>query len=104
MDLTIDDDLDLRTHSGELLSVHIRGLTCNVEVEAGRVIVDRVWIDGRPWPQRGGEIDPFETELVSRIITAIQLDWGDFIRNKWSVDRDERRLAAQHEASVFQRS
>ena len=58
MDLTIDDDLDLRTRSGELLSVHIRGLTCNVEVEAGRVIVDRVWIDGRPWPQRGGEIDP----------------------------------------------
>lgn len=89
MDLTINDDLHLRTRSGELLTINIPDLTCNVEIEDGKVIVDRVWIKGAPWPQRGGDIDPFEAELVSRIITAIQLDWDDAIRTKWYFARIE---------------
>jgi hypothetical protein len=104
MDMTIDDELHVRTRSGELLTVHIPGLTCNVEVVDGRVIVDRIWIDGRPWPQRGGDVDPVEAELVRRIKAAIAAGWDGHIRDKWSEDRDERRLAAQHEASAFQRS
>ena len=95
MDLTIDDDIQLRTRSGELLTVNIPDLTCNVEVEDGRVYVTHVWIKGRPWPQRGGETDLFEYELVARIITAIQLDWADVIRRKWSEDRDERRATSR---------
>ena len=95
MDLTIDDGIHVRTRSGELLHIYIDDLTCNVEVEGGRVIVDRLWIAGRPWPQRGGEADPFEVELVSRIITAIQLDWGDHIKRKWSEERDEHRAASR---------
>ena len=95
MDLTIDDGVRLRTRSGELLHIYIDDLTCNAEVENGVVYVDRLWIEGRPFPQRGDVVDPFEVELALRIRDAIVKDWADVIRRKWSEDRDERLAASR---------
>jgi hypothetical protein len=102
MQLELDDDLKLMDASGEIFKLLIPGLTAEAEVRHGRVYVSSLHVNGRPFPARGGKIDPFEAELAARIIAHVQMDWEGFIRRKWADEAKDRRVAAQHDAKRFQ--